>query len=73
MANMSLFNQYWDNTAKVPYLLGISPGIAQGTFVSYDNKKSVGLKASYIMNNNARGAIIWEITGDYLETTPNSG
>jgi chitinase len=73
LANMSLFNQYWDNTAKVPYLMGISPGTAAGTFVSYDNKESVGLKASYIMNNNARGAIIWEITGDYLETSPGSG
>ncbi|HRD40434.1 MAG TPA: T9SS type A sorting domain-containing protein [Bacteroidia bacterium] len=25
------------------------------------------------MNNNARGAIIWEITGDYMETAPGSG
>ena len=72
-ANMTQFNKYWDNTAKVPYLLGKPTGTAAGTFVSYDNKLSVGYKAQYIMGNNARGAIIWEITGDYMETTPGSG
>jgi chitinase len=73
MDKMSLFDQYWDNTAKVPYLLGKSGGLAAGTFVSYDNKLSVAYKAQYIKNNNARGAIIWEITGDYLETIVGSG
>ena len=70
---MGLFNYYWDNTAKVPYLLGKSTGSAAGTFLSYDNKLSVGYKAQFIKNNNARGAIIWELTGDYLETTVGSG
>jgi chitinase len=72
-ANMPLFDKYWDNTAKVPYLLGKSSGSAAGTFVSYDNALSVGYKAQYIKDNNARGAIIWEITGDYIETSPGSG
>lgn len=71
--NMNLFDKYFDNTAKVPYLLGKSTGSASGTFVSYDDKQSIGLKASYIKNQNARGAIIWEITGDYMETSPGSG
>jgi GH18 family chitinase len=31
------------------------------------------MKAEYIVNNNARGTIIWEITGDYVETAPGSG
>ena len=43
------------------------------TFVSYDNAQSIALKAQYIVNNNLAGAIIWEITGDYLETTVGSG
>lgn len=72
-AAMPQFNRYWDNTAKVPYLLGKASGSAPGTFVSYDDKMSIGYKAQYILNNNARGAIIWEITGDYIETTPGSG
>ena len=71
--NLSQFDTYWDNTAKVPYLLGKSTGSAAGTFVSYDNALSVGYKAQYILDNNARGAIIWEITGDYLETSSGSG
>jgi len=68
-----LFNYYWDNVAKVPYLLGKSNASAAGTFVSYDNKMSIGMKAQYIKNQNARGTIIWEITGDYLETSLGSG
>lgn len=70
MANMSLFSNNWDNTAQVPYLTGNG---TLKTFVSYDNKQSIGLKANYIKNNNLRGAIIWEITGDYLETSVGSG
>lgn len=73
VSQMALFDYYWDNAAAVPYLLGKSSGSASGTFVSYDNKKSVGMKASYVKNKNARGVIIWEITGDYLETSPGSG
>ncbi|MBS1636458.1 MAG: T9SS type A sorting domain-containing protein [Bacteroidetes bacterium] len=73
MASMGLFTAYWDNTAQVPYLLGNTGGAAAGTFVSYDNKQSIGLKAQYIKNKGARGAIIWEITGDYMETSPGSG
>lgn len=71
--NLSLFDTYWDNIAKVPYLMGKAAGSAAGTFVSYDNSLSIGYKAQYIVDNNARGAIIWEITGDYMETTAGSG
>lgn len=73
MDKLSLFDYYWDNTAKVPYLIGKTSGSAAGTFVSYDNKESIALKAQYIVNNNARGTIIWEITGDYIETSIGSG
>lgn len=73
MDKMNLFDYHWDNIAKVPYLTGKSSSSAAGTFVSYDNKHSIGMKAEYIMNHNARGTIIWEITGDYMETFPGSG
>lgn len=69
----NLFNYYWDNTAQVPYLVGKTGSSADGTFVSYDNKKSIGIKAQYINDNNARGAIVWELTGDYVESAPGSG
>jgi len=71
--NMSLFNYFYDNATESPYLLGKASTSAVGTFVSFDDKKSIGKKASYIVNNNARGAIIWELTGDYMETSPGSG
>lgn len=71
--NMSLFNYYYDNATASPYLLGKPSTSAAGTFVSFDDKKSIGVKANYIVSNNARGAIIWEITGDYIETFPGSG
>ena len=41
--------------------------------MSYDDENSIGEKAQYIVDNNLRGAIIWEITGDYIETFSNSG
>ncbi|HSH67284.1 MAG TPA: glycosyl hydrolase family 18 protein [Bacteroidia bacterium] len=72
-ANLSKFNYYWDNTAKVPYLLGKSGGSAAGTFVSFDDKKAIGLKASYVNSKNARGVIIWDISHDLMETSPGSG
>jgi len=70
LKNMSLFNYNWDSQAQVPYLTGSG---ATQTFVSYDDKKAIGLKGSYIVSKNLRGAIIWEITGDYLETVQGSG
>ncbi|MBL7934363.1 MAG: T9SS type A sorting domain-containing protein [Bacteroidia bacterium] len=73
MDKYSQFNYYWDNVAQVPYLIGKPSGSAPGTFVSFDNKKSIGMKAKFIADNNARGTIIWEITGDYLESSPGSG
>jgi len=69
LKKMDQFTYYWDDQVKCPYLLGNSIN----TFVTYDNTESVALKAHYIKDNNAKGAIIWEITGDYLETTPGSG
>ena len=69
LKKMNLFTSYWDSSAQVPYLLGNS----LNTFVSYDDKESVAKKAQYVVNNNAGGVIIWEMTGDYIETTPGSG
>jgi chitinase len=65
--NMSSYTRNWDSNAEVPYLTG------NGIFVSYDDEESIGKKADYINANGACGAIIWEITGDYIETAPGSG
>lgn len=69
MKKMDQFSYYWDDQVKCPYLLGNSIN----TFVTFDNPESVAYKANYVKENNAKGIIIWEITGDYLETSPGSG
>ncbi len=70
LQSLSSFSQEWDDLAKVPYLTGIN---GLNTFVSYDNAVSIELKAQHIVEQDLRGAIIWEITGDYIETFPGSG
>ena len=54
--------RYWDEKAKVPFLICAKTH----TFVSYDDPESVALKAGYVLDKNARGLIIWEVTGDRM-------
>ncbi|CAG5077339.1 glycosyl hydrolase family 18 protein [Parvicella tangerina] len=70
MSSLSQFDYHWDSLAKTPYLTGKN---GLNTFVSFDDERSVALKAEYIVEQDLAGAIIWEITGDYMETTPGSG
>lgn len=63
------FANYWDDAAKVPYMVSNT----NNSFLSYDDSASVALKAQYIVDQQLRGCIIWEITGDYVETSPGSG
>jgi chitinase len=70
LQSLNLFTENWDSSAEVPYLTG-NNGL--NTFVSYDNEASIALKAQYIVEQSLRGAIVWEITGDYIETFPGSG
>ncbi len=69
LKRMNLFSAFWDGQVKCPYLLGNNIN----TFVTYENDESITLKAQYIRNQQALGAVIWEITGDYIETSPGSG
>lgn len=69
MLAMGEFDYHWDSVAQVPYLTGQTTN----SFVSYDNESSIELKAQYINSQNLRGAIIWEISGDYIESTTNPG
>ncbi|MCE2594642.1 hypothetical protein K6Y31_07420 [Motilimonas cestriensis] len=55
---MAGWTEHWDDVAKVPYL-------TKGNyFLSYDNEKSVGLKAEYVVDNNLGGVIVWQVAGD---------
>lgn len=70
LAKQHLFFYHWDQEAQVPYLRSREP---LNTFVSFEDENSVARKGRYILDNNLCGAIIWELTGDYLETYPGSG
>ena len=61
--HMGLFTRYWDDNAKVPFLISEAKQI----FVSYDDERSIEMKADYVLDNKARGLIIWQIMGDYFE------
>jgi chitinase len=56
------FVRSWDSVAQVPYLVSKEWHV----LVSYDDEASVRAKAEYVRSHDARGLIIWEITGDYL-------
>lgn len=63
------FDEYWDDVAKVPYLISKDKSV----FCSYDDEKAIRLKGEYIMEKDVAGAIIWDATNDYMETSPGSG
>lgn len=62
IGKINQYNLFWDENAFVPYLIGIN----SASVVSFDNEQSVCHKCAYVLDNNARGVLIWEITGDYL-------
>ncbi|WP_444996936.1 glycosyl hydrolase family 18 protein [Aliikangiella sp. IMCC44359] len=49
---------HWDDEAKVPYMT------KQNYFVSFDDEKSIGLKAQYVNDYNFGGVIVWQVAGD---------
>lgn len=62
------YSYHWDDTAQVPYLLSN----AHASFVSFDDERSITLKAHYVRLRKLRGATIWDITGEYQRTSTNS-
>lgn len=62
------YKEYWDDVSKVPYLLNFK----DSSFVSYDDPKSIRLKANYIVDKKCAGAIIWDLTNDYIEKKPGT-
>jgi len=56
--NSSGYVRYFHQQAKVPWLFNGS------TFISYEDKQSIGLKAQYIKSQGLGGAAIWELSQD---------
>jgi GH18 family chitinase len=67
--NQGIYDYNWDDAAQVSYLSG-KTGIR--SFVSYDDEKSISLKAEFVKSRNLHGVVVWDITADYLETAPGS-
>jgi GH18 family chitinase len=64
LSKKNLFIAYWDSVAQVPYWLSKKQ---LKTFLSFDDERSVALKAQYIVDKDLSGTIIWDLTGDYLD------
>lgn len=54
------YTEYWDAKAMVPYLLNTSTK----KYISFDNPRSIELKGQWVVNNQTRGVIVWETSGD---------
>lgn len=52
--------EYWDDTAKAPYLYNASTG----AFFTYDNARSIQAKADYVKSNQLGGIITWMASQD---------
>lgn len=60
--------QEWDEAAQNPYAISTK----DSSLISYDNEKSIRLKATYALDNKCAGVIIWDATGDYIEKKKGS-
>ena len=58
-------NKCWDATAMVPYLTDASGKMV----ITYDDAKSVKLKAEYIKAKDLRGAMYWNLEADDADWT----
>lgn len=54
------YQKFDDGLAGVPYLWNATKGI----FISYEDPKSMKLKAEYVKDQGLLGAMFWELSGD---------
>jgi chitinase len=52
--------KHWDNVAMVPYAYNASKKL----FVTYEDKRSVDLKAKYVLDHKLGGIMFWQLGGD---------
>ncbi len=69
LAKQNLFFYDWDSLAQAPFLRSKS----SNTFVTFDDERSVANKARYILDHGLAGAIVWDITGDCVESRAERG
>jgi chitinase len=54
------FVRYWDDRAQAPYLWNE----ASRTFITYDDPRSIGIKARYVKDHRLGGMMFWELSQD---------
>lgn len=69
LAKQSEFHYDWDSLAQAPFLRSKK----SNTFVSFDDERSVAQKARYILAHDLAGAVVWDITGDCVESPYQKG
>ncbi len=62
------YEEKWDDIAKMSYMVNKK----DSSMISYENEKTVRLKAEYALKFKAAGVIIWDISGDYISAEPGS-
>jgi chitinase len=55
------FVRYWDERAQAPYLWNS----ASKTFITYDDPRSIRVKADYVRANHLGGMMFWELSQDH--------
>ena len=60
MAAYPGMTEYWDDTAKAPYLYSKETG----SFFTYDNKRSIAEKCDYVNEHDLGGIITWTVSND---------
>lgn len=55
------YSFFWDDTAMAPYAYSAK----QGLYYTWDDKRSVGLKTRYALDNNLGGVMFWQLGLDY--------
>ncbi len=68
-SGLGQFSLHYDSTAQVPYALGLE----RNSFLSFENPQSINAKIDFIRQQNLHGMVIWDITGDAIETKAGSG
>ncbi len=69
LSRQEQFYYSWDSLAQAPFLRSKNTN----TFVSFDDERSVARKARYIIDHELAGAIVWDITGDCVESRQQRG
>jgi chitinase len=57
------FQYFWDDSAKAPYYYNS----ATQSFITFEDKKSIGLKTSYAAQNGLYGIMFWQLTEDKFQ------